>query len=203
MNRYVVVNWNYAELLCRKVAIQILEDSFKPDTIVAPAKGGWFASMVLSDYLGVEVTSIDLKKKERVSTGKALIVDDFINTGKTMKRSLELVKADVVKTCALMMLQASEFVPDYLGEYVPDDVWVIFPWNFVEDISAIILAILEGGEKDYWEIKNAMLSEFNLDPINLEMAQPYRLDEILHLLEKRKLVEKFEDFGKKLWRLRR
>ncbi|MCS7129995.1 MAG: phosphoribosyltransferase family protein [Archaeoglobaceae archaeon] len=203
MDRYVVLNWDYAEMLCRKVAMQILEDSFRPEKIFAPAKGGWFASMILSDYLGVEAISLDLKRKEGFSAKRALIVDDFINTGKTMKKIIERVKAEEIKTCALLMFQASEFVPDYLGEYVPEDVWVIFPWNLVEDLSALILRALEKGEQDYWGIKNAMFSEFKLDPMNLEIAQPSRLEEILYILEKKRLVEKFEESGKIYWRLRR
>lgn len=203
MERYIVINWDYAEMLCRKVALQVLEDSFKPEKIVAPAKGGWYVSMVLSDYLGVEAVSIDLKRKEKISAKKVLVVDDFINTGKTMKKTLSYVVAEETKTCALLMLQNSEFVPDYLGEYVPENIWVIFPWNFVEDLSALILSVLERGDQDYYEIKNALFSEFGLDPINLEISQPSKLEEVLKILEKRKLIEKFEEAGKVFWRLRK
>lgn len=203
MERYIVINWDYAEMLCRKVALQVLEDSFKPEKIVAPAKGGWYVSMVLSDYLGVEAVSIDLKRKEKISAKKVLVVDDFINTGKTMKKTLSYVVAEETKTCALLMLQNSEFVPDYLGEYVPENIWVIFPWNFVEDLSALILSVLERGDQDYYEIKNALFSEFGLDPINLEISQPSKLMEVLKILEKRKLIEKFEEAGKVFWRLRK
>lgn len=203
MDRYVVLDWNYAEMLCRKVAMQILEDSFRPEKIFAPAKGGWFASMILSDYLGVEVVSIDLKRKGEFSAKSALIVDVFINSGKTMKKAIGCVKANEIKTCALLMLQASDFVPDYLGEFVTDSVWVIFPWNLVEDLSALILSILEKGEQNYWGIKNALFSEFKLDPINLEISQPSKLKEILQILEKRRLIEKYEEGGKIYWRLRK
>ncbi|MDK2795866.1 MAG: uncharacterized protein PWQ22_1422 [Archaeoglobaceae archaeon] len=203
MERYIVINWDYAEMLCRKVALQVLEDSFKPEKIVAPAKGGWYVSMVLSDYLGVDAVSIDLKRKEKISAKKVLVVDDFINTGKTMKKTLSCVVAEETKTCALLMLQNSEFVPDYLGEYVPENIWVIFPWNFVEDLSALILSVLERGDQDYYEIKNALFSEFGLDPINLEISQPSKLEEVLKILEKRKLIEKFEEAGKVFWRLRK
>lgn len=203
MDRYVVINWDYAERLCRKVAMQVLEDSFRPEKIVGLAKGGWFASMVLGDYLGVEVVSINLKKGETVSAKRALIVDDFVNTGKTMRTAMERVEAEEIKTCALLMLQASEFVPDYLGEYISENVWIIFPWNLVEDLSALILGILEKGEQDYWGLKNALFTEFKLDPVNLEISQPSKLREVLLILEKRRQIERFEDSGKVLWRLRK
>ncbi|NHW22674.1 MAG: phosphoribosyltransferase [Archaeoglobales archaeon] len=202
MERYVAVNWDYAEMLCRKVAMQVLEDSFRPEKIVAPAKGGWYASMILSDYLGVEAASLDLQRGGELSANRVLVVDDFINTGRTMKRALSRIRAEEIRTSALLMLQASEFVPDYLGEYVPENVWVIFPWNFVEDVSALIINVLEKGEQDYYGIKNALFSEFGLDPINLEISQPSKLIEVLQILEKRGLVESFEDSGRVFWRLK-
>ncbi len=203
MERYVVVNWNYAEMLCRKVAMQVLEDSFRPEKIVAPAKGGWYASMILSDYLGVEAVSLDFRRNEEISAERILIVDDFVNTGKTMRKALSMISAEEVKTSALLMFQNSEFVPDYLGEYVAENVWVIFPWNFVEDTSALILNVLEKGEQDYYGIRNALFSEFGLDPINLEISQPSKLFEVLHILEKRRLIERFEESGKAFWRLKK
>ncbi len=203
MERYVVVNWNYAEMLCRKVAMQVLEDSFRPEKIVALAKGGWYASMILSDYLGVEAVSLDFRRNEEISAERILIVDDFVNSGRTMRKALSMISADKVKTSALLMFQNSEFVPDYLGEYVAENVWVIFPWNFVEDISALILNVLEKGEQDYYGIRNALFSDFGLDPINLEISQPSKLLEVLHILEKRRLIERFEESGKAFWRLKK
>ncbi|MEM0214562.1 MAG: phosphoribosyltransferase, partial [Archaeoglobaceae archaeon] len=87
--------------------------------------------------------------------------------------------------------------------YVPENVWIIFPWNLVEELSALVLRILEKGEQDFWGIKNALFSEFKLDPINLEISQPMKLTEIIQILEKRRVIERFQDSGKTYWRLRR
>uniref|UniRef100_A0A7J3M564 Phosphoribosyltransferase n=1 Tax=Archaeoglobus fulgidus TaxID=2234 RepID=A0A7J3M564_ARCFL len=199
--KFVAVNWEYVERLCRKVAMQVLEDDFKPDKIVALAKGGWFVSMVLSDYLGVGIVNLDLKEGREVKVKKALIVDDFINTGKTMRSALERVKGEV-KTCALLMFQNSRFFPDYLAEFVSDDVWVVFPWNFVEDISPLILSALEKSESDIWGIRES-LSSLGVDYINLEIAHPGKMEEVLSILEKRKMIERFEEQGKVYWRLKK
>ncbi|MCS7118884.1 MAG: phosphoribosyltransferase [Archaeoglobaceae archaeon] len=199
--KFMVLNWDYAEKLCRKVAMQVLEDKFKPEKIVALPKGGWFASMLMSDYLGVDVVSLNLKDDVKFSFRKALVVDDFINTGKTIKKAIERIEGEF-KTSALLMFQNSNFVPDYLGEYVFGDIWVIFPWNFVEDVSALILNILEKGEMDTWEIKN-FLSTTGIDPISVEIAQPGKIEEVLSVLEKRKMIEKYEDYGRTFWRLRK
>ncbi|MEM3795794.1 MAG: phosphoribosyltransferase family protein [Archaeoglobaceae archaeon] len=199
--KFVAVNWEYVERLCRKVAMQVLEDDFRPDKIVALAKGGWFVSMVLSDYLGVGIVNLDLKEGREVKVKKALIVDDFINTGKTMRSALERVKGEV-KTCALLMFQNSRFFPDYLAEFVSDDVWVVFPWNFVEDISPLILSALEKSESDIWGIRES-LSSLGVDYISLEIAHPGKMEEVLSILEKRKMIERFEEQGKVYWRLKK
>lgn len=199
--KFVAVNWEYVERLCRKVAMQVLEDDFIPDKIVALAKGGWFVSMILSDYLGVGIVNLDLKEGREVKVKKALIVDDFINTGKTMRSALERVKGEV-KTCALLMFQNSKFFPDYLAEFVSDDVWVVFPWNFVEDISPLILSALEKSESDIWGIRDS-LSSLGVDYINLEIAHPGKMEEVLGILEKRKMIERFEEQGKVYWRLKK
>lgn len=199
--KFVAVNWEYVERLCRKVAMQVLEDDFRPDKIVALAKGGWFVSMVLSDYLGVGIVNLDLKEGREVKVKKALIVDDFINTGKTMRSALERVRGEV-KTCALLMFQNSRFFPDYLAEFVSDDVWVVFPWNFVEDISPLILSALEKSESDIWGIRES-LSLLGVDYISLEIAHPGKMEEVLSILEKRKMIERFEEQGKVYWRLKK
>ncbi len=199
--KFAVMDWNYAERLGRKVAMQVLEDNFRPEKIIALPKGGWFASMIIGDYLGVEVESLNFREDRRISASKALIVDDFINTGKTMKRAIEKVDGEV-KTSALLMFQNSSFIPDYLGEFITEDVWIIFPWNFVENISALVLNLLEKDELETWEIKNQLRS-FGLDPMVLEIAQPGKFDEVLRILEMRKVVERRQDSHRIFWRLRK
>uniref|UniRef100_A0A7J2TIL1 Phosphoribosyltransferase n=1 Tax=Archaeoglobus fulgidus TaxID=2234 RepID=A0A7J2TIL1_ARCFL len=199
--KFAVIDWNYAEKLCRKVAMQVLEDDFRPEKIIALPKGGWFASMIMSDYLGVEAVSLNIRDEQRISVKRALIVDDFINTGKTMKRAIERIDGEV-RTSALLMFQNSSFFPDYLGEFISEDVWIIFPWNFAENISALVLNLLEKGDLETWEIKN-QLKSFGIDPMILEIAQPGKFEEVLRILEMRRMVERYQESEKTFWRLRR
>lgn len=199
--KYLVVNWSYVDGLCRRVAIDILEDGFDPDLIVALAKGGWFVGSILSDFLGSDLTSLDIRKEHEVSGERVLVVDDFINTGSTMKRALKLVNAKDVRTAALLMLEDSEFIPHYLGEYMLDYAWVIFPWNFVEDISKLVLKILKEGEMGQSTLKKRM-RDAGLDPLTLDVAFPGRFEELMNLLEIKGLVDKKVDDGRVYWRIR-
>ncbi len=203
--RYVTVNWDYVDSLSRKVAFQILEDHYNPDCIVALAKGGWFVARILSDYLGVErLVSLDVKGDEdAVIRGNLLVVDDLISTGKTMKRALDAVKGDEVRTASLLMLQNSDFVPDYLGEYLWDYTWVVFPWNFVEDVSELVVDVLRRkGVVSQWSLKGLLFSEFGLDPLNLEISMRGRFEELLMVLEKRGVIESLIEGGRRYWRLK-
>ncbi len=201
--RCVAVSWEYVDRLCRKVAFQIVDDGYTPDCIVALAKGGWFVARILSDYLGVQrLVSLDVKAEGGVRCRKALVADDLVNTGKTMTRAMEKVEADEVRTAALFMLRESEFIPDYFAEYLWDYSWVIFPWNFIEDVSELVLKILaERGEATKWSLLGILFANFGLDPVNLEVSQPGRFDDVLRVLEAKGKIERVEVGGRIYWRL--
>ncbi len=198
--KYMVVSWDYVDALCKRIAIDILKDGFDPDLIVALAKGGWFVGSILSDYLGSELVSLDIRKDRRIEGGKVLVVDDFINTGSTMRKGLELITARELRTAALLMLEDSDFIPHYLGEYMMDYAWVIFPWNFVEDLSNLVLEILKEGEVSQSKLKREMMDR-GLDPITLDVAFPGRFEELMGVLEIKGFVEKRVDDGRVYWRI--
>ncbi|WP_290598202.1 MULTISPECIES: phosphoribosyltransferase [unclassified Archaeoglobus] len=204
MGEYVILSWTYVDSLCRRVAFDILRDNYKPTSVVALAKGGLFVGSILSDYLAVEeLYTVDVSKDEKIIEGKrVLLVDDFVNTGATMKKALRVINADEVRTASLLMLEKSEFIPDYLGDYLSDYKWIIFPWNFVEDVSKLLIDILrEEREVSQSKLKR-QLAEKGLNPLNLEVTFPGRFEEILKVLELKGVVEKTLEGGRTYWRLR-
>jgi len=204
MEEYIVLSWTYVDSLCRRVAFDILRDDYKPTSVVALAKGGLFVGSILSDYLTVkELHTVDVSKDGGTIEGeKVLLVDDFINTGETMRKALKIINADDVRTASLLMLEKSEFIPDYLGDYLSEYQWIIFPWNFVEDVSKLLIDILkEEGEASQSKLKR-QLAEKGLNPLNLEVTFPGRFEEILEVLELKGVVEKTLEGGRIYWRLR-
>ncbi len=223
--RCIVTNWDYMESLCRRVAEQILDDDFEPEVIVALAKGGWFAGRILCDLLGLdELTSLkvehysginerkELKVKsvptsEEVEGKNVLIVDDIANTGMSIRRAreeIESLNAKDVKTATLLLLHTSKFIPDYFGECLEEWAWVIFPWNFVEDMVSLITTIMKDGKKDLWtewDIKWELFRRFSLDPIYLEISRPGRFEEVLALMERRGIVHRVEEEDRTYWSL--
>ncbi|MFP3909167.1 MAG: phosphoribosyltransferase [Archaeoglobaceae archaeon] len=204
----IVTNWDYMDSLCGKIVESIREDGFEPQVIVALAKGGWFAGRILSDLLGQEnlismgikhysgITEKEVKIEalDHTLEGKnVLIIDDIANTGESVKRAYEQVKGlnGMAKTAVLQLMYTSSFTPDYFGEYITEDAWMIFPWNFFEDMTDIIKKLMEKKEGNWneWDIKQALYSYHGIDPIYLEIVRPRKLFAVMREMEWRGIVK--------------
>ncbi|PSQ44296.1 phosphoribosyltransferase [Halobacteriales archaeon SW_7_68_16] len=199
-----VTNWEYNE--------------FEPDMVVALARGGWFAGRCLCDFLGLDdLTS--LKVEHYVGTGQTgdgptirypmpdgsvagkdvLVVDDIADTGGSIRRAHEYVTDHdpaTVRTATLQLLGTSEFEPDYVGESLDEWTWIVYPWNFIEDMCDLIGGVMEAdGDPPYSpaEIRDLLAEYHGIDRIEMEIAQPGRLDEVLGEMERRGLAEATDD----------
>ena len=209
-----VTNWEYIYGLCRDVADEVRESSFEPDVIVALARGGWFAGRCLCDFLGLDdLTS--LKMEHYVGTAEktgepvvrypmpegsvggknVLVVDDIADTGGSIRRAHEYVTEQdprEVRTATLQLLSTSSFEPDYVGERLSDWAWIVYPWNFVEDMIDLTEGVVEKeglARFDRDDVRRLLRSYHDVDRFHLEIAQPGRLGEVLEEMERRGLIE--------------
>ena len=221
----VVTNWDYIYDLCRHVSNDVKKSGYEPDTIIALARGGWFAGRVLCDFLGLnDLTS--LKIEHYVGTANAgsgpvikypladnavegknvLIVDDITDTGKSVAHAKEYVTKQnpkEVRTAVLQHLYTSEIKPDYCGEVLEDWAWIVFPWNFIEDMIDIISRLMAKDKLDEWnveKIRSGLLKYHNIDPVAFEIAQSGRMEEILDEMERRGVVTSGTVSGVKTWK---
>jgi len=177
-----IMSWDLFYELSKKTADKILASRFRPDFIVGLARGGWVLSRVLCDFLavkdlvslkvehwGVTATpdgSAQIKYPFRIELrGKrVLIVDDITDTGESMRIAKEYVETMnplVVKTATLRHIKGGRFNPDYYGDEISWR-WVIFPWNYYEDMCNIVLkAAADGVPLD--EAKRRLKTNNNLD----------------------------------------
>ena len=209
-----VTNWEYIYDLCRGVSDQVKQAEFEPDVVVALARGGWFAGRCACDFLGLDdLTS--LKMEHYVGTGEkadeptvrypmpegsvrgknVLVIDDIADTGGSIHRADEYVRdrdAATVRTATLQLLETSEFEPDFVGERLADWTWVVYPWNFVEDMIDLISGVMDkSGDRRFsrTDVRQLLADYHGLERIELEIAQPGRLGEVLNEMERRDLVE--------------
>jgi hypoxanthine phosphoribosyltransferase len=217
-----VTDWEYIYGLCRDVAGDVREDDFEPDVVVALARGGWFAGRCLCDFLGLDDLA-SLKMEHYVGTAQksdgaevrypmpegsvegkdVLIIDDIADTGGSISRADEYVRerdAGSVRTATLQLLDTSAFEPDYVGERLAEWTWMVYPWNFIEDMVDLISGVMERADGEVFDEEGIrrLLSEYHdLDRIEMEIAQPDRLDEVLEEMVHRGYLEPDGD----AWRL--
>ncbi|WP_336136148.1 phosphoribosyltransferase [Natronomonas amylolytica] len=218
-----VTNWEYIYGLCRNVANQVKAADFEPDVVVALARGGWFAGRCICDFLGLnDLTS--LKMEHYVGTGQkadepqvrypmpegsvegkdVLVIDDIADTGGSIRRAHEYVNdrdCANVRTATLQLLQTSEFEPEFVGERLEEWTWVVYPWNFIEDMIDLISGVMEKADQETFtkaDIRHFLSEYHRVERIEMEIAQPNRLDEVLDEMERRNVAEAA---GEGRWRL--
>jgi hypothetical protein len=218
-----ITNWEYIYGLCRDVADEVKASEFEPDVVVALARGGWFAGRVICDFLGLDdLTS--LKMEHYVGTAEktgepevrypmpegsvegkdVLVIDDIADTGGSIRRAHEYVTergAGEVRTATLQLLQTSEFDPEYVGERLEEWAWIVYPWNFIEDMIDLIAGVMEKADAETFEredVRHLLDTYHGVERIEMEIAQPGRLDEVLAEMERRDVVE---SAGGDAWRL--
>jgi len=206
-----ITNWKYIYGRCRAVADQVKRTEFEPEVVVALARGGWFAGRCLCDFLGLDdLTS--LKMEHYVGTAEktgepevrypmpegsvegknVLIIDDIADTGGSIERAHEYVTdrdPNDVRTATVQLLGTSEFEPDYVGEHLDSWTWVVYPWNFIEDMTDLVSGVMEPDVTiDIEEIRRLLAERHGIDRIEMEIAQPDRMGEVLVEMERRGIV---------------
>jgi hypoxanthine phosphoribosyltransferase len=209
-----VTNWEYIYGLCREVSDEVRAADFEPDVVVALARGGWFAGRCVCDFLGLDdLTS--LKMEHYVGTAEksgepevrypmpdgsvegkdVLVVDDIADTGGSIERAHEYVSErnpGEVRTATLQLLGTSAFQPDFVGERLSEWTWVVYPWNFIEDMIALVTGVMEKSDTtafDRGDVRRLLAEYHGVDRIGMEIAQPNRLDEVLAEAERRGELE--------------
>ncbi|WP_290811275.1 phosphoribosyltransferase [Halovivax sp.] len=218
-----ITNWEYIYGLCHDVSDRVRADAFEPDVIVALARGGWFAGRCCCDFLGLDdLTS--LKMEHYVGTAQksgeptvrypmpegsvagkdVLIIDDIADTGGSISHAFEYVTdrdADEVRTATLQLLGTSEFEPDYVGERLEEWTWIVYPWNFIEDMVDLISGVMAKADGTTFtadEIRHLLAAYHDVQRIEMEIAQPNRLPEVLTEMERRGAID---SAGPDEWRL--
>ncbi|GGJ00625.1 phosphoribosyltransferase [Halobellus salinus] len=209
-----ITNWEYIYGLCRDVSDQVKAVDFEPDVVVALARGGWFAGRCICDFLGLDdLTS--LKMEHYVGTAEktgepeirypmpegsvagkdVLVIDDIADTGGSIERAYEYVTdrdAGEVRTATLQLLGTSEFDPDFVGERLEEWTWIVYPWNFVEDMVDLVSGVMATADAETFDaqsIRHHLAAFHGIDRIEMEIAQPDRMDEVLEEMQRRGVIE--------------
>lgn len=200
-----LASWEDIERWAREGAFKILEEKWKPDVVVGLARGGWIPARLYCDFLGVkDLLSLKVEHwgitatpdgKARIKYGfdydldrkKVLIVDDIADTGESLTLAKNYVGSKnpkEVKTATLLTIKTSKFRPDYFGEEI-NWAWIVFPWNFIEDMINLIGNLFEEKEKLTVDEIKALFEGLH----NLRVPKE-KIEEALIIAEKRKIFKK-------------
>jgi hypoxanthine phosphoribosyltransferase len=184
------MDWGLFHSLSKKVADKILESGYDADFMVGLARGGWVLSRVLCDFLGIKdlvslkvehwgITATPDGKAQikypfsiDLSGRKVLVVDDITDTGDSMMVAVDYIRTlnpEEVRTATLRHIKGSKFVPDFYGDEI-DWRWVIFPWNYTEDMCNILPKVLQKCI-NHSEVKTRLKDDFKIEVNEEEIAR--------------------------------
>jgi hypoxanthine phosphoribosyltransferase len=154
-----VMTWDDLGRGARELAEAVWNDEYRPDIILAIARGGLLVAGALSYALGVKntftmnvefYTGIDERLEMPMilppvpdlvdfSETQVLIADDVADTGATLELVCEFLEGKVAETrCAVLYEKPRSTVK---CEYVwrRTDRWIDFPWSIRPPVSELLL----------------------------------------------------------------
>jgi hypothetical protein len=144
-----VLTWETFGSACRQLAVAVAADGFRPDVVVAVARGGLTVGGAIAYALGVKncgamnvefYTGVDQRLDVPVVLPptldlmdvaglNVLVVDDVADTGHTLRLVREVLAQHVAeaRTAVLYHKPRSVVVPTYAWRHT--DRWIVFPWS--------------------------------------------------------------------------
>ena len=127
MKQKVFMSWKWVDDQIDELAKRLKDRKLR--YISGIPRGGLIPAIMLSHKLGVTYIPFDEDKKYgrhniRFKNEDILLVDDICDSGVTMKDY-----APRFITATLCMRYVSETIPEYYGEKIEDDRWLVFPWE--------------------------------------------------------------------------
>ena len=151
------LTWERFGTATRILAESVAADGWRPDIVVAVARGGLTVAGALSYALGVKncgainvefYTGVDARLDVPVVlppslnvldvTGlKVLIADDVADTGHTLRLVREVLSQHVAETRTAVLYHKphSVIVPDY--SWKQTDAWINFPWSALPPVAGL------------------------------------------------------------------
>lgn len=123
------------------------EEGYRPDRIIALARGGAVPGVMLSHRLGIPVTIVAYSSKSGAGDNrnhdnilptlpagstKLLIVDDLVDSGRSMAEVVEyyMESTQQIKVATMYAKEGTAVVPDYYWHWLNKDApFIHFPWE--------------------------------------------------------------------------
>jgi xanthine phosphoribosyltransferase len=156
----ITLTWQAVDEYIQKIEEQIRATGFTPDYIVGIVRGGAIPAVLLSHRLNVPVVMVHWTTRDKgidhresnawlsedinFNNKKVLVVDDIVDTGKTIEELFEdwsvrkevgaepTLALDNIRVCAIIYNEVQLMPVDYFGRAInrnEDTRWCEFPWE--------------------------------------------------------------------------
>jgi len=149
----IYYSWEKVSEMCKQIVHKLNEQNVKPDLIITPLRGGAIPAVQIAyllemrniitvnaqrtedDSVNAEFKDVELSNlptNEQIANKTILIVDEILDTGETLSKLVEYLKAQNPKQLKLAVLcNSSHKEKSINADIVIDqtDKWVVFPWE--------------------------------------------------------------------------
>ena len=106
-------------------------DGYELEFIAGIPRGGLIPAVMMSHAFGIKYISYSSAKLlPKELREKTIVIDDISDTGVTMKEAVDLGFI----TAALSLRSGTKTVPNFIGEQINNDSWLVFPWEKLDSI---------------------------------------------------------------------
>ncbi len=205
--RTKLVTWDDIVSWSRSLAKKVRDSGYRPDVVVAVARGGFIPARLVCDFLMID-NLISLQSQHWTEAAKAedkavikfpytidlwgkkvLLVDDIVDTGESLYLAREFIiknwKADEVRIAVLQWISpVAKFKPEYFHIEVKEWIWFQYPWTRLEDTFQFFKRMLEeeGKYKKEWTYEE-LIGKF-MEWYDLDVGNDYFMDAIELLVKK-------------------
>ena len=182
--------------MSKQLAFKVTESGYEPDLLLAIARSGFVPGRLMSDFMGnsnlyalkvehwldttaehQEDATIPVRSPLPVKGKRVLIVDDIVDTGRSVIQTLKYVHelgAKEAKTAVMLYLTVSEYEPDYYSVKESEWIWFIWFWNRFEDLRNLTIKLFDNDRDrvlSLREILAGLKEYFTLDVDQKELEQ--------------------------------
>lgn len=126
------ITWGEIDIVTEKVAELVKASGKEYEDIFAVPRGGFIPAVILSHHLNIPI----ITELDQVS-GTTLVVDDIMDSGKTMSELVTTLEVNYAMDPDVAVLYIRKTIdrggnPAYCGEGVETNDWLVFPWETEE-----------------------------------------------------------------------
>lgn len=121
MTEKVFISWSWVDHQINVIADK-LHSTSEFEAVTGVPRGGLIPAVMLSHKLGLKY----IPYQQAVSKRRpVLVVDDISDSGLTLTD----IGSKGFKTATLCVRYNTSYTPDYYGEEITSDKWLVFPWE--------------------------------------------------------------------------